>query len=123
MVNRVFIYGEFQSEVSDSGMRGIPPPPRRDDLAPQAIEILREFSPMDLIGKIYVLTQGRNYQPVTPLGVRNFAWYNEYRIASVGTKKPRYLFKVKDGDLWHVLWMRQESDEAGPYMAAALRHD
>jgi hypothetical protein len=57
------------------------------------------------------------------LGVRNYGWYNEYRMASIGTKNPRFYFRVKDGDKWRVLWMRQESDDSGPYLAAALRHE
>jgi len=119
MVNRVFIYGDFTEKHK---LPFLPPPPRLDDLSPLAIEILREFSPSELIGKIYVLTQSRNYQPVTPLGVRNYSWYNDYRLASIGKSDPHFHFTVKDGDKWRVLWMRQESDDLGPYMAVALRH-
>ncbi len=123
MVNRVFIYGEFRG--GDPTLAAV----RRllggqpSDLATEAIEILREFSPLDLIGKVYVLTQSRNYQPVSPMGVRDYTWYKDYQKASFGGVKEKFYFKVKDGDQWQVLWMRQESDDSGPYMAVALRHE
>lgn len=122
MVNRVFIYGEFENEGSLP--TSLTPPPRfRDTLSPVAIEVLREFSPLELIGKIYVLVQSGSYQPLTPLGVRNYTWYKEYRMASLGDSSARFSFAVKDGDKWRVLWMRQESDDSGPYIAVALKHD
>jgi hypothetical protein len=127
MVRQVFIYGEFisQQRLSPPLTIGAPlgriPPPPGLDLATEAIEILREPSVLEVIGKIYVLTSNRNYQPVTPLGVRNFDWYREYQIAS--QTKDKFFFKVKDGDLWHVPWMRQESDESGAYIAVGLKHE
>ena len=127
MVRQVFIYGEFISEqrVSPPLVFGTPlfrnPPPPTLGLATEAIEILREPSVLEVIGKIYVLTSNRNYQPVTPLGVRNFDWYREYQTAS--QTKDKFFFKVKDGDLWHVPWIRQESDESGAYIAVGLKHE
>jgi hypothetical protein len=123
MVNRVFIYGEFQGEdPTMAAVRKFLGRPE-SDLATEAIEILREFSPLELIGKVYVLTQSRNYQPVSPLGVRDYTWYKDYQKTSFGGVKGKFYFKVKDGDRWQVLWMRQESDDSGPYIAVALRHE
>src|SRR5260370_17270170 len=120
MVNRVFIYGEFRGGgIPTSVMNRVVGRP--NDLATEAIEILREFSPNELIGKIYVLTQDRNYLPVTPYGVGNYTWYKEYKDAAA--KKETIRFAAKGGDSWQVLWMRQESDDSGPYIAAALKHD
>ena len=123
MVNRVFIYGEFQSADPASMFLRKLMGGQQSDLATQAIEILREFSPLELIGKLYVLTQGRNYQPVTPMGVREYTWYKDYQKSSLGGATEKFHFKVKDGDLWQVLWIRQESDDSGPYIAVALRHE
>jgi hypothetical protein len=125
MVRRTFIYGEFLgAEFFSDSAYGLAPPPR-PELATEAIEILREFSLLEFVGKIYVLTPSRNYEPVTPLGVRNYTWYRDYQMASLGKEKgkSKYYFKVKQGDIWRVLWIRQESDDAGPYMAVALQHD
>lgn len=130
MVKRVFIYGRFlevqtPSDVTTAGFFGsigapiiTPPPPA---LPPQAIEILREPSVHEFVGKIYVLTSDRNYQPVTPLGVRNFSWFTDYQKAA--KNKLKFYFEADLGDLWRVPWLRQESDEAGAYMAAAFEHD
>src|SRR5271170_5906017 len=129
MVSRIFIYGKFLNQ------REIEPPPLwlgqtltaiglphiEPELSPVAIEILREPSVLELIGKVYALTSSRNYHPVTPLGVRNFDWYREYESGSAN--KEGFYFKAKQGDLWRVPWMRQESDDAGAYIAVALKHD
>jgi hypothetical protein len=128
MVRQVFIFGEFisQQRLSPPLTIGSPlqmPPATVPglELSTEAIEILREPSVLEVIGKIYVLTSNRNYQPVTPLGVRNFNWYREYQTAS--RTKDKFFFKAKEGDLWHVPWMRQESDESGAYIAVGLKHD
>jgi hypothetical protein len=126
MVNRVFIYGEFQgADPAALMLRRLLGGQQSDlaTLATQAIEILREFSPLELIGKVYVLTQNRNYQPVSPMALRDYTWYKDYQKSSLGGATAKFHFKVKDGDLWQVLWIRQESDDSGPYIAVALRHE
>jgi hypothetical protein len=130
MVKRVFIYGQFATEQSplpiflrpEFSSIGSPiAPSGTTELSTEAIEILREFSTLELIGKVYVLTSNRNYQPVTPLGVRNFNWYNDFQKASMN--KEKFYFRAKNGDLWTVPWIRLESDDSGAYIAAALKHD
>jgi len=117
MVNRVFIYGEFQSGSLPSFLNlG-----RRSEVATEAIEILREFSPNELIGRIYILSQGGNYLPVSPYGVGNFSWYKDYQEAAKRKQPTRFIARV--GDEWQVLWIRQESDDSGPYIAVGLKHE
>jgi hypothetical protein len=119
MVRRVFIYGRFVEEGAPTiGSLLVPELP---GLPTEAIEILREPTVLELVGKVYVLTSNRNYLPVTPLGVRSFTWYQEYQNAA--KNKAKFNFHAQDGDLWHVPWIRQESDEAGAYMAVGLKHD
>jgi hypothetical protein len=119
MVSRVFIYGHFGiGGGAFDNVRFTKPP---SALAPQAIEILREPSVLELIGKVYVLTSSRNYQPVTPFGVSSFSWFTEYQQAS--KRSEAFYFNAEQGDRWQVKWMRQESDEAGPYIAVGLKHD
>jgi|ERR1700674_3441683 len=121
MVKRVFIYGQFvEDKVANSPLAFLLPPPPETGLSTEAIEILREPSVLELIGKVYVLTSSRNYEPVTPLGVLNFEWYKKYRSAT--QHRAQFYFSAKNGDLWHVPWMRQESDDAGSYIAVALKH-
>lgn len=129
MVRRVWVYGAFLTEREASphvpflapGLRLSPPPTSEPALAPQALEILREFSVVEFIGKVYVLTPGRNYQPVTPLGVRNYTWWGQFQDAV--KEGGKFYFKANDGDLWHVVWLRQESDDAASYIAAGLKHE
>src|SRR6266446_4751951 len=103
MVKRIFIYGRFLTE-GEAGPSSLLPfllplpfqtsAPAEPELSSEAIEILREFSVLEFIGKVYVLTSTRNYQPVTPLGVRNFNWFGNYQKAS--SNKENFYFKVKD---------------------------
>lgn len=118
MVSRVFIYGEFAIGSALGPLKMSRPP---SVLARQAIEILREPSVLELIGKVYVLTTSRNYQPVTPFGVSSFDWFSDFQNAS--KQGEPFYFIAERGDRWNVKWMRQESDESGPYIAIGLKHD
>ncbi len=115
---RVFIYGQFLDAGARGRRRLLAPPPTR---ASVAIEILREFSALEFIGKIYVLARDGNWQPVTPLGVSQFDWFEKYQDAN--KKKQQFYFETQERDFWKVLYMRQESDEVGTYMAVALKHE
>jgi hypothetical protein len=119
MVSRVFIYGHFA--ISDAHSSFFEKIGLQSTLPPQAIEILREPSVLELIGKVYVLTTNRNYQPVTPFGVSSFSWFTDFQQAS--KRGEAFYFEAEQGDKWQVKWMRQESDEVGPYIAVGLKHD
>ncbi|HEV2988964.1 MAG TPA: hypothetical protein VG759_11010 [Candidatus Angelobacter sp.] len=113
MVNRVFIYGQFLAESEL---------PKSPTVPPLALEILREPSVLEAIGKLYVLTSQQNYRPVTPYGVTNFSWYDDFRRSS--EKGTKLFFEAEHGDKWLVRWLRQESDDAGgAYMAVGLSHE
>jgi hypothetical protein len=121
MVNRVFIYGRFLSESDYAGIYGILPPPLAV-LPPFALEILREPSLSEVIGKVYAFVSStRNYLPVTPYGVSNYSWYKELVLPS-SQKQEKLFFDVQNGDKWLVRWVRQESDDSGQYIAAGLQH-
>jgi hypothetical protein len=117
---RVFIYGHFLDRAEKQ--RKLPPPP---SLPSTAVEILREFSAVELIGKVYALTPGRNWQPVTPEGVRNYEWFTAYRriVQHKPTTQNRMYFETQEGDYWEVLFFRQESDDLGQYIAVGLRYE
>lgn len=106
--NHVFIYGHFTSAPSLLGaILGRP----RPDIA---IEVLREFSATELVGKVFAKGTGGNWMPVSQEGLGNFTWYKDFSAR-------RELYFVAEGsDPWQVLYFRPESDEAGPYAAVAL---
>jgi hypothetical protein len=106
--NRTFMYGTFASPEEFSGLRpGLPPE--------VAIEILREFSASELVGKIYVKGRGGNWVPVSDPAVRDYIWYRDF-------KKTKNLEFWMDGSApWKVLYFRIESDDAGPYLAVGLK--
>jgi hypothetical protein len=120
---QIFIYGNFVDEADRSTTGRA-----RRILGGQqpsiAVEILREFSALEMIGKIYALTRDRNWAPVTPLGVSQYSWYKDYQEAL--RRKQSFFFEGQGADtpdVWKVLYIRQESDEVGSYLAVALRHE
>jgi hypothetical protein len=117
---RIFIYGNFVDRAAHA--LGLPPPPNQPTVA---LEILREFSALEFVGRVYVLSPGRNWQPVSPMGVREYDWFRKYRdiLQHKKTTANKLLFETQERDFWEVLYLREESDESGAYMAAALRHD
>ncbi len=106
--NRVFIYGHFRDLASSIGLilGGGPN---------IAIEILREFSATELVGKIYAKGIGGNWGPVSQQGLSNFNWYKKF-LAERSLQ-----FETEGSDPWQVLYFRPESDETGPYVAVGLR--
>jgi hypothetical protein len=120
---RIFIYGNFADEADRSEDGRTYRILDSQNLPSVAIEILREFSALELIGKIHVLTRDRNWLPVTTSGVSQFEWYKKYQQAS--RKKEEFYFEgegPQSSDVWRVLYIRQESDDQGSYMAVALKH-
>jgi hypothetical protein len=106
-VSRTFVYGDF----SLSKRRTVPPPPGGQ---PFAIEILREFSTTELIGKLY-LRAGGSWVAATRDSLANFDWYRMQ-------VPPRFLsFYMEGSGSWHVQNIRDESDDSGPYIAVALK--
>jgi hypothetical protein len=107
--NRTFLYGTFNAAPPGgiSKMFGTDPG--------VAIEILREFSASELVGKVYVMGSSGNWVPVSQPGVRNYTWYREFP----NTKN--LAFWIDGSDPWKVLYFRDESDDAGPYVAVGLK--
>ncbi len=104
--NRTFLYGTFASPEEFSGLRlrGLTPD--------AAIEILREFSASELVGKVYIKARGGNWVPVSQPAVRDYTWYRDSKNLE---------FWMDGSDPWKVLYFRAESDDAGPYVAVGLK--
>src|SRR3989442_1541772 len=99
-LSRTFVYGSFMNKADALRLRrgeilGLPPRPE------VAIEILREFSASEFIGKTYVQAPGGSWQQVTHYGISNYEWFKEF-------SKGRLYFKMQDGDFWDVLHFRKE---------------
>jgi len=90
----------------------MPPPP---GMAPFAIEILREFSTAEFVGKLFARV-GDSWRPSTKYGLANYEWYGDYQ------KGERLYFDMEGSGRWQVHF-REESDDSGPYVAAALKFD
>lgn len=115
---RVFIYGNFLNHEQKA--RRLPLP---QEAYSNAIEVLREFSATELVGKVYTRTIGGNIQPATPMGAATYNWYRDYLefLRSGKSEEQSLYFETQDGDYWEVLYFRPESDDSGGYVAVALR--
>jgi hypothetical protein len=112
--SRPFAYGRFVA-VSPHQFAFTPLPERTPSVA---IEILREFSATELVGKVYVKGTAAGWEPVDPSALADYEWYKDFK-----EKGWRLLFDMKPSGRWDVLNFRIESDERGPYVAVALKYD
>src|SRR5262245_29721657 len=107
---KTFVIGNFVWGLGPA-MRPNRPPGVYD----AAVEILREYSASEFIGKLYV-HQANTWVPLSVYALSDFEWYKWFN-------KNRVLyFEMPGPENWKVLHFRQESDETGPYVAVALQH-
>ena len=109
-----FVYGRFRFGGSPAKPGGLSPPPSLLDEF--AIEILREFSPTEFIGKLYTRTPS-GWIPADLSRISSQSWYKIF----LSTKRGLF-FDMEGPVFWEVLYFRNESDETGPYVAVALRY-
>lgn len=112
--NRAFVYGRFFVAPKKSALRPSEFDPRF------AIEILREFSSTEFVGKLYVNVG--TWIPATWNALSQHKWYQQYEKFR-GTPLAITLlhFEMDGSGVWGVQYIRDESDESGPYIAAALK--
>jgi len=105
-----FVFGQFiigEPRVVVSYPPGYPP---------IAIEVLREFSPTEFIGKVYVRGREGNWTPVHADGATSYDWFTAAK-----TKKVQFDM-ASSSARWDVLHFRGEnSGTAGQYLAVALK--
>ena len=102
--SRPFVYGAFYVAGP------LPPVEGR----PYALEILREYSASEFIGKVYFNTPS-GWTPMAPYMLAQQSWYARTK------RHGKLLFNMEGSGPWEVLHFREESDETGTYLAAALR--
>lgn len=105
-LNRTFVYGDFWSGKQRASQTPI--------MQPFAIEILREFSANEFVGKLFARA-GDSWRPSTKSGLHNYRWYADY------LKGQRLYFEMEGSGQWQVQHFREESDDSGPYIAVALK--
>jgi hypothetical protein len=85
-----------------------------------ALEILREFSTTEFVGKLYVNVG--TWIPAVRPQLSEFAWYQYYdrvKTSPLGLTPLRFWM---NGSVWNVTFFRDESDESGgPYIALGLK--
>ncbi len=112
----VFVYGKFRSPANV-----FPPGPLSDLLGVAseeesiAVEILREFSPYEFIGKVLV-RRGTEWRPLTPEAASARDWYKRFQSGVPLS------FQIQGSGSWEIAWFRFESSirDPNPYVAVAL---
>jgi hypothetical protein len=110
---KTFVYGDFT--YPREGLRtlgGVTAPP---GYTPYAIEILREFSAFEFIGKVYRLSGSQRWEILDPEDAKHASWY-EIALKGPATVK----FDMQGSGVWTVQNVRIESDDRGRYIAVAL---
>ena len=126
-----FIYGKFGWENKPPSKSNLPSsvPAMIRNIADRervAIEVLREFSATEFVGKLYGYSGSPlTWKPLDMATVEQQSWFHRYRvIPKQFREKGSGFYFVMEGtsDRWSVLYIRGESDDTGPYVAVALRY-
>lgn len=112
--NRSFVYGWFRWPKEDESIGALERIWRSPD-PDIALEILREYGPSEMLGRIHVMQPGANWTRLSPTEASSRSWYAFYL-----QNHRDVFFEMKGSGLWQVANFRNESDETGPYVAAAL---
>jgi hypothetical protein len=102
--SRPFVYGHFSRPPADYEALTFLPPGSEN----LAVEILREFSANEFVGKLYYKSSLGDWTPLDPSKLSQYSSYSWFEMEGSGR--------------WEVLHFRAESDEGGPYVAVALRY-
>ena len=114
-VNKTFVYGDF---FLGKKARSNPVLPGTQ---PFAIEILREFSTTEFVGKLFYRAGG-SWLPMNRSMLYNTNWYSIYqRIVTSHSPSKLLFFEMEGSGVWQVQLLRDESDDSGPYIAVALK--
>src|SRR5229473_239108 len=99
--NRSFVYGIFYIKaMGRPALRAVPE-------NPFAIEILREFSASEFIGKLYQRVSNA-WVPMPLNALNDYPWYGVY-LRTKGRAK--LVFYMEGSGEWDVQHFREESDE------------
>lgn len=110
---KTFVYGDFKLPPAKGLEKLTPPPPSR--YSPYAIEILREFSASEFIGKVYQLSASMRWEILDPKDAEREDWYK------TALRRPQQVrFEMQGSGQWTVQNVRVESDDQGRYVAVGL---
>jgi hypothetical protein len=106
----VFVYGKFRLPAGVSLPGGNP---AEESVA---IEVLREFSAYEFIGKVFVRREPE-WRPLTPEAASARDWYIRFQGGA-----PVFI-EIQGSGRWEIAWFRFESSirNPNPYVAVALR--
>ena len=108
-----FVYGRFAWPTRMK--EPLPPLPGSDDIA---IEVLREYSSAEFLGKLYKrLVSFGEWSRIAPTQVSAYGWYKWF-----SDKQQHLYFAMEGSGYWEVVNFRNESDENGAYVAVGLKY-
>jgi len=120
MVLKRFVYGRFVHPHQRAQVPALP----FLDTDRVALEIVREYGPNELIGKVSVRSVSQQWALLDPTRAEELEWMKWYKRlpAQTRTAGKMFYFDMEGSGHWAVLHFRTESDETGVYVAAALRY-
>jgi hypothetical protein len=119
-----FVYGRFVWPKPKERTRYQPAPaPLPVGYEDIAIEVLREYSSAEFLGKLYARGEFfgspavADWSPIAPAKVSSYDWYKWF-----SSKQQHLYFAMEGSGYWEVINFRNESDENGPYVAVGLKY-
>lgn len=118
-VEKRFVYGTMRWPQR-GGLPRLPGWQSRDSVA---IEILREYSANELLGKLYIIGAGGDWTQASFPALERLEWYQFYvKLPQKALDAGFIAFYMEGSGAWKILHFRAESDATGPYVAAALQY-
>jgi len=112
--SRSFVYGSFRWPKEREGV-GVLEQILRPSDPDVALEILREYGPSEMLGRIHVIAPGSNWTRLSPSDASRCRRYTFYL-----QNHRDVFFEMKGSGVWQVANFQNESDETGSYVAVAL---
>ena len=123
-VEKRFVYGTIRWPTKKGPLAHPPGSGSQARANAVAIEILREYSANELLGKLYIMGAGERWTPASFAVLEQSEWYKFYLNLGPEARNATVLFhfEMEGSGRWKVLHFRAESDNTGPYVAVALQY-
>ena len=119
-VEKRFVYGKMR--WPQNGLAALIPPNwrTRDSVA---VEIIREYSASELLGKLYIIGVGGDWTPASFAAIEQLEWYKFYlKLPQQALDAGTMAFSMEGSGDWKIMHFRAESDATGLYVAVALQY-
>jgi len=122
-VEKRFVYGKMRWPQRIATPQLPSPPPTWRSRDSVAVEIIREYSASELLGKLYIIGVSGDWTPASFAAIEQLEWYKFYlKLGQRDLDAATISFDMEGSGTWRIMHFRAESDPTGPYVAVALQY-